>query len=119
MSTGVVLWRSVQSSAHEREDVRAQVGNPSPRQDEEPRVVDDRGLVLVPQLRCPSDEAIARRELACLRAEAEHGERPVVAVMDGVSHPDRDRLPPVRHPRRDAVEGSKASLLLYRRPLPK
>lgn len=32
-----------------------------------------------------SDEALAAGELACHRAEAEHGERPAVGVVDGVT----------------------------------
>ncbi len=90
---GVVALGPVlgQSPAHEREDVRAQVGDRDPGQDEEPRVVDDEGEVLLALLRRPSDEAVAGRELACRRAEAEHGQRPAVAVVDGVAHLGADQ----------------------------
>ena len=84
---GVVALGPVvgQLPADQREDVRAQVGDRDPGQDEEPRIVDHEGEVLLAQLRRPSDEAVAGRELACRRAEAEHGERPAVAVVDGVA----------------------------------
>ena len=71
MSTGVTLWRSVQSPgqlpAHEREDVRAQVRDDDPGQDQEPRVVDDKGQILFPQFRRPFD-SMNRSRGASLRA---------------------------------------------------
>ena len=54
-------------------------------------IVDDEWEVLLAQLRRPSDEAVAGRELACRRAEAEHGERCIVAVVDGVTHLGADQ----------------------------
>ena len=42
-------------------------------------------------LRCPSDEVVARGELPRGGGEAEHGERPAVAVVDGVAHLGADQ----------------------------
>ena len=90
---GVVVLGPVvgQLPAHEREDVRAQVGDRDPGQDEELRVVDREREVFLAQLRRPSDEAVAWRELARRGAEAEHGDRPAVAVVDGVAHLGADQ----------------------------
>ena len=44
-----------------------------PGQDQEPRVVDHEGKVLLAQLPCPSDEGVARGELPRGGGEAEHG----------------------------------------------
>ena len=90
---GVVALGPVvgQLPADQGEDVRAQVGDRDPGQDQEPRVVDDEWEVLLAQLRRPSDEAVAGRELACRRAEAEHGDRRAVAVVDGVAHLGTDQ----------------------------
>ena len=71
-----------QLSAHEGEDVRAEVGDRDSGQDQEARVIDYDGQVLLTQLRRPSDEAVAWRKLPCRGAGAEHGERPAVAVVD-------------------------------------
>ena len=75
-----------QAAADEREDVGSEVGDADPGQDEEPGVVDDQRQVLPAQGGGPSDEAVARREGPGGGAEAEHGERPAVAVVDGVAH---------------------------------
>ena len=75
-----------QTAADECEDVGSEVGDADPGQDEEPEVVDDQRQVLPAQGRGPSDEAVAWCERPCGGAEAEHGERPAVAVVDGVAH---------------------------------
>ncbi len=65
--------------------MRAEVGDFDPVQDEEPRVVDHEGKVLLAQLRRPTDECIARGELPRSGGEAEHGEGPAAPVMYGVA----------------------------------
>ena len=47
--------------------------------------------VLLAQLRRPSDELVARGEPPRGRAEAEHGDGPAVAVVDGVAHLGADQ----------------------------
>ena len=71
--------------------VRAEVGDFDPGQDQEPRVVDHQGEVLLAQLRRPPDELVARGELPRGGAEAEHGDGPAVAVVDGVAHLGADQ----------------------------
>ena len=58
---GVVSLGPVQgqAAADDGEDMRAEVGDGDPGQDQEPRVVDGEGKILLTQLRCPSDEAVA------------------------------------------------------------
>ncbi len=46
--------------ADDGKDVRAEVGDLDPGQDEEPRVVDHKGEALLAQSRRPSDEVVAR-----------------------------------------------------------
>ena len=75
-----------QAPADDGEEVGAEVGDPDPWQDEEPRVVDHEGEVLLAQLRRPADEGIARGELPRGGGEAEHGEGPAAPVVDGVAH---------------------------------
>ena len=75
-----------QATSDDGEDVGAEVGDFDPGQDEEPRVVDHEGEVLLAQLRRPTDEAVARREFPRGGGEAKHGERPPIAVVDGVAH---------------------------------
>ena len=62
-----------------------------PGQDEEPGVVDHEGEVLLAQLRRPPDELVAWGELPRGGAEAEHGDGPAVAVVDGVAHLGADQ----------------------------
>ena len=69
----------------------AEVGDLDPGQDQEPRVVDHQGEVLLAHLGHPSDEAVARSELPGGGGEAEHGERPAVSVVDGVAHLGADQ----------------------------
>ena len=90
---GVVALGPVlgQAPADEGQDVRTQVGDFDPGQDQESRVVDHEGKVLLAQLPCPSDEVVARGELPRGGGEAEHGERPAVAVVDGVAHLGADQ----------------------------
>ena len=90
---GVVALGPVlgQAAADEGQDVRTQVGDFDPGQDQESRVVDHEGKVLLAQLPCPSDEVVARGELPRGGGEAEHGERPAVAVVDGVAHLGADQ----------------------------
>ena len=90
---GVVALGPVpgQAVADDGEDVRAEVGDMDPGQDEEPRIVDHQRQVLLAQLRRPSDELVARGELPRGGGEAEHGERPAVAVVDGVAHLGADQ----------------------------
>ena len=45
-----------------------------------------RGRFFSRSLRRPADKAVARGELPCGGGEAEHGEGPAVAVVDGVAH---------------------------------
>ena len=71
--------------------MRTQVGDIDPGQDQESRVVDHEGKVLLALLPCPSDEVVARGELPRGGGEAEHGERPAVAVVDGVAHLGADQ----------------------------
>ena len=73
------------------ENVRTQVGDLDPGQDQEPRVLDDKGKVLLAQVLRTSDEVIARGELPRGGAEAEHGERPAVSVMDGIAYLGADQ----------------------------
>lgn len=80
-----------QLAANMGKDVRAQVGDWDPGQDEEPRVVDDVQGILLGLLRSPSDEAVAGREPTRCRAEAEHGEPPAVATVDAVTLLDTDQ----------------------------
>ena len=80
-----------QAAADDGEDVRAEVGDGDPGQDQEPRVVDHQRQVLLAQLRRPSDEGVAWGELPCRRTEAEHGEGPTVAVVGGVAHLGADQ----------------------------
>ena len=54
-----------QLSAHDGQDVRGEVGDAYPGQDEETGVVDDLGEILLPQCRRPADEAVARGQFAC------------------------------------------------------
>ncbi len=68
VALGPVPW---QAAAHEGKDVRAEVGDLDPRQDEEPRIVDHQRQVLLAQFGRPSDEAVARREPPCSGGEAE------------------------------------------------
>ena len=75
-----------QAPSDDGEDVRAEVGYLDPRQDEEPRVVDHEGEVLLTQLRRPPDEGVAGGELPRGGGEAEHGEGPAAPVVDGVAH---------------------------------
>ena len=75
-----------QAPADDGEEMRAEVGDFDPWQDEEPRVVDHEGEVLLAQPGRPADEGIARSELPRGGGEAEHGEGPAVAVVDGVAH---------------------------------
>ena len=90
---GVVVLGPVlgQAPADEGQDVRAEIGDFDPGQDQESRVVDHEGKVLLAQLPCPSDEVVARGELPRGGGEAEHGERPAVAVVDGVAHLGADQ----------------------------
>ena len=90
---GVVALGPVlgQAAADDGEDVRAEVGDFDPGQDQEPRVVDHQGEVLLAQLRRPPDELVARGELPRGGAEAEHGDGPAVAVVDGVAHLGADQ----------------------------
>ena len=92
---GVVALGPVvgQAPADEGEDVRTQVGDPDPGRDQEPRVVDHEREVLLAQLRRPSDEVVARGELPGGGGEAEHGDGPAVAVVDGVAHLGADQGP--------------------------
>ena len=53
-----------QAAADEGEDVRAEIWDRDPGQDQEPRVVDHEGEVLFALLRGPSDEAVAGRQRA-------------------------------------------------------
>ena len=71
--------------------MRAQVRDGDPGQDQEPRIVDHEGEVLFAQLGCPSDEAVAGCELSRGGAEAEHGKRSAVTVVDGVAHLGADQ----------------------------
>ena len=82
---GVVALGPVlgQAPAHDGEDVRAQVVDIDPGQDEEPWVVDHEGEVLLAQLRRPSDELVARGELPRGGGEAEHGEGPPPSACAG------------------------------------
>ena len=79
---GVVALGPVlgQAAADDGEDVRAEVGDFDPGQDQEPRVVDHQGEVLLAQLRRPPDELVARGELPRGGAEAEHGDRLLIGV---------------------------------------
>ena len=52
-----------QAAADDGEDMRAEIGDGDPGQDQEPRVVDHEGEVLLAQSRRPSDEVVARGEL--------------------------------------------------------
>ena len=92
---GVVALGPVvgQAPADEGEDVRTQVGDPDPGRDQDPRVVDHEREVLLAQLRRPSDEVVARGELPGGGGEAEHGDGPAVAVVDGVAHLGADQGP--------------------------
>ena len=54
-----------QLSAHDGQDVRGEVGDAYPGQDEEPGVVDNLVEILLPRYRRPADEAFARRQFAC------------------------------------------------------
>ena len=67
------------------------LGDLDPREDQKARVIDHQRQVLLAELRCPSDEVIARRELPGGGGEAEHGQRPAVSVMDGVAHLGADQ----------------------------
>ena len=58
---------------------------------QEPWVVDHQREVLLAHLGRPSDEVVARGELPGGGGEAEHGERPAVAVVDGVAHLGADQ----------------------------
>ena len=63
-----------QLSAHDGQDVRGEVGDAYPGQDEEPGVVDDLGEIFLPQCRRPADEAVARRQFACRGGEPEQSQ---------------------------------------------
>ena len=80
-----------QAAADDGENVRAKVEDTDPGQDQEPGVVDDQRQALLALLRRLSDEGVTRGELPCRRAEAEHGERPAVAVVDRVAHLGADQ----------------------------
>ena len=62
-----------------------------PGQDQEPWVVDHQRQVLLAQLRRPPMKRVARRELPCRGGEAKQGERPAVAVVNGVAHLGADQ----------------------------
>ena len=70
--------------------MRTQVGDIDPGQDQESRVVDHEGKVLLALLPCPSDEVVARGELPRGGGEAEHGAASL-AVVDGVAHLGADQ----------------------------
>ena len=80
MALGPVLG---QAPADDGEDVRAEVGDFDPGQDEEPRVVDHEGEVLLARPSRPSDEVVTRREFPRGGEETEHGDVPTVAVVEG------------------------------------
>ena len=61
-----------QLSAYDGQDVRGEIGDAYPGQDEETGVVDDLGQILFPQCRRPADEAVAG---ASLRAAVENPSR--------------------------------------------
>ena len=71
--------------------MRTQVGDLDPGQDQEPRVVDREGKVLLALLPSPSDEVVARGELPRGGGEAEHGEWPAVSVLAGIAHLGADQ----------------------------
>ena len=71
--------------------MRAEVGDGDPGQGQEPRVIDDEGKIPLTQLPCTSDERVARGELPGGCAEADHGQRPAVAVVNGVAHLGADQ----------------------------
>ena len=77
--------------SHERENVRAQFRDDDPGHDQEPRVVDHEGAVLLAPSRRPSDEAVAGCELSRRGAVAEQGDGPAVAVVFGAAHPSADQ----------------------------
>ena len=62
--------------------VRGEIGDPP--------VVSYKGEVPFAQLCRPSDNGASRSELSRGGAEAEHGDRPAVSVVDGVAHPGAD-----------------------------
>ena len=106
---GVVALGPVvgQLPADQREDVRAQVGDRDPGQDEEPRIVDHEGEVLLAQLRRPSPQLRARpgrlRSVA-LRADPDEEARRAAQwrALQGLAVAQRARPPanPARGPRR-------------------
>ena len=63
-----------QLSAHDGQDVRGEVGDAYPGQDEETGVVDDLGEILLSQCRRPADEPVARGQFACRGGEPEQGQ---------------------------------------------
>ena len=71
--------------------MRAEIGDLDPGQDEEPRIVDDEGEVLLAQLGRRTNEAVVWRERPGGHAEAKHGDGPAVAVMDGIAHQGADQ----------------------------